>query len=177
MAQELDDSAGSPIPARLGRENQRYDDSGRRLTAGCVVRRGDEVLMISSSKDPNKFIIPKGGWENDETIEEAAMRETLEESGVRVLLGTMVGWFDCPSGGGARARDCARSGRSVCRRWIHGLRERGCANGWERTRRLQCAGIPIWDASLSWPLSSRKRVSNHIYIYMGRIIELAFQQS
>jgi hypothetical protein len=38
---------------------------------------GRECLLISS-KDPSLWIFPKGGWETDETLEEAACRETLE---------------------------------------------------------------------------------------------------
>jgi hypothetical protein len=70
-------------PAREGRELQRYGDDGQRLTAGCVVLRegsgkSRECLMITSTKDPSRWVFPKGGWELDETLEEAAQRETLE---------------------------------------------------------------------------------------------------
>ncbi|RZB46248.1 Nudix hydrolase 16, mitochondrial, partial [Glycine soja] len=36
-------------------------------------------------------LLLKGGWENDETVEEAAVREAIEEAGVRGDL--MVTWF------------------------------------------------------------------------------------
>ncbi|KAJ0798673.1 putative NUDIX hydrolase domain-containing protein [Helianthus annuus] len=41
--------------------------------------------MVSS---PNRddMVFPKGGWESDETVEEAACREALEEAGVRGIL-------------------------------------------------------------------------------------------
>ncbi|XP_074372174.1 nudix hydrolase 13, mitochondrial isoform X1 [Apium graveolens] len=44
-----------------------------------------EVLMISS---PNRddLVFPKGGWEDDETVEEAACREALEEAGVKGII-------------------------------------------------------------------------------------------
>ncbi|MBA0726736.1 hypothetical protein Golax_002544 [Gossypium laxum] len=43
------------------------------------------VLMIST---PNRddLVFPKGGWEDDETVNEAACREALEEAGVKGIL-------------------------------------------------------------------------------------------
>uniref|UniRef100_A0A803MMY4 Nudix hydrolase domain-containing protein n=1 Tax=Chenopodium quinoa TaxID=63459 RepID=A0A803MMY4_CHEQI len=41
-----------------------------------------EVLMINSQSGPG-LLFPKGGWENDETVEEAAAREAVEEAGVK----------------------------------------------------------------------------------------------
>lgn len=34
--------------------------------------------MITSTKDNSKWVFPKGGWELDESLEEAAERETVE---------------------------------------------------------------------------------------------------
>eukprot|EP00049_Salpingoeca_infusionum_P014598 m.276000 g.276000 ORF g.276000 m.276000 type:complete len:188 (-) comp15704_c0_seq2:8614-9177(-) len=82
----------SPQPARVGREKQRYED-GKRLVVGGVPYRvssnGLEVLLISSSKKP-EWIIPKGGWETDETAEEAARREAYEEAGVEGAVGKLL---------------------------------------------------------------------------------------
>ncbi|XP_058110651.1 nudix hydrolase 16, mitochondrial-like isoform X2 [Magnolia sinica] len=83
------------LVARTGRLQQRYE-AGCRLVAGCIpfkYRNSDEncdskpekvveVLMINSQSGPG-LLFPKGGWENDETVEEAAVREALEEAGVR----------------------------------------------------------------------------------------------
>lgn len=41
-----------------------------------------EVMLISSSGGTG-WVFPKGGWELDETAESAALRETVEEGGVR----------------------------------------------------------------------------------------------
>ncbi|XP_064988272.1 nudix hydrolase 16, mitochondrial-like isoform X2 [Musa acuminata AAA Group] len=87
----------SDLVARTGRHQQRYE-AGCRLVSGCIpfrYRNCDdtsdakpdpekevEVLMINSPSGPG-LLFPKGGWENDETVEEAAVREALEEAGVR----------------------------------------------------------------------------------------------
>ncbi|RWW26641.1 hypothetical protein GW17_00008966 [Ensete ventricosum] len=49
-----------------------------------------EVLMINSPSGPG-LLFPKGGWENDETVEEAAVREALEEAGVRGDIVSFLG--------------------------------------------------------------------------------------
>lgn len=82
----------SVLPARVGREKQRYSGQ-KRLVCGTVPYRWQlaadggrsasvEYLLIRSAKRHN-WIFPKGGWETDESAEEAAVRETLEESGVK----------------------------------------------------------------------------------------------
>lgn len=94
----------SELVARTGRLQQRYED-GCRLVAGCIPFRyrssfesdgaesekGVEVLMINSTSGPG-LLFPKGGWENDETVEEAAKREAIEEAGVR---GEILGCLGC----------------------------------------------------------------------------------
>ncbi|XP_039013103.1 nudix hydrolase 13, mitochondrial-like [Hibiscus syriacus] len=82
----------SYLPARKGRHRQRYTDH-LRLVAGCIPYRLENdteesrisVLMIST---PNRddLVFPKGGWEDDETVHEAACREALEEAGVKGIL-------------------------------------------------------------------------------------------
>lgn len=71
--------------SRMGRENQVYSIvTGARLVAGCVCLTPghDRVLLLSSSADRNKWIIPKGGVENDEPdYKITAERETWEEAG------------------------------------------------------------------------------------------------
>lgn len=59
-----------------------------RLLAGCVPLTNDgHVIFVSSSKHPDQWILPKGGWEQDETLTEAAKRETYEEAGLLGRLG------------------------------------------------------------------------------------------
>ncbi|XP_030965529.1 nudix hydrolase 16, mitochondrial [Quercus lobata] len=93
------------LVARTGRHQQRYD-AGCRLVAGCIpfrYRDSDvsgnsnfekivEVLMINSTSGPG-LLFPKGGWENDETVQEAAVREAIEEAGVRGELMDFLGYY------------------------------------------------------------------------------------
>ncbi|XP_052180900.1 nudix hydrolase 18, mitochondrial-like [Diospyros lotus] len=84
--------------SRTGRQFQRYDE-GCRQVVGCIpyrYKKGNqyiedlEVLLISSQKGQS-FFFPKGGWEIDESMEEAASRETQEEAGV-------IGFVECQLG-------------------------------------------------------------------------------
>lgn len=75
--------------SRQGRAQQRWadDEEPVRLTTGCVpILRGGKVLFVSASRKP-EWILPKGGWELDESIEESAVRECFEEAGVLGMLG------------------------------------------------------------------------------------------
>lgn len=89
--------------ARQGRELQRYSSCGRRLVVGCIpykLKKGDpctegidklvQVLVISSQKG-HGMMFPKGGWESDETITQAASREALEEAGVHGNVESQLG--------------------------------------------------------------------------------------
>lgn len=44
------------------------------------------MLLVASSKNEGEWVLPKGGWENDETQEEAAARETWEEGNAFFFL-------------------------------------------------------------------------------------------
>ncbi|KAH0453336.1 hypothetical protein IEQ34_017660 [Dendrobium chrysotoxum] len=82
------------LAARQGRQLQRYSSTGGRLVVGCIPYKFDvncssndllhslEVLVISSQKGYG-MMFPKGGWESDETVKQAASREALEEAGVQ----------------------------------------------------------------------------------------------
>ncbi|KAJ1698855.1 hypothetical protein LUZ63_007367 [Rhynchospora breviuscula] len=86
--------------SRQGRELQRYNKAGGRVVVGCIpyklkedipvgsrIDQAIEVLVITSQKG-HGMMFPKGGWELDETIDEAVTREAMEEAGV---LGTLQG--------------------------------------------------------------------------------------
>ena len=47
------------------------------------------MLFVSSSRK-NDWVLPKGGWENDEALEEGAIHECFEEAGVLGILGPQL---------------------------------------------------------------------------------------
>ncbi|XP_009615821.1 nudix hydrolase 17, mitochondrial-like [Nicotiana tabacum] len=94
------------LVSRSGRHLQRYN-KGRRQVVGCIPYRykdftelsmvdedAFEVLLISPQRKGKGLLFPKGGWEKDETIEDAAQRETVEEAGVRGEVECKLGtWY------------------------------------------------------------------------------------
>mmetsp|Transcript_17831 Transcript_17831/g.30315 ORF Transcript_17831/g.30315 Transcript_17831/m.30315 type:complete len:339 (-) Transcript_17831:1004-2020(-) len=88
---DLNKAVLSETKSRQGRDGQRWlkDSSGEyiRLVTGCVpILKDGRILLVSASRKP-EWILPKGGWEEDETIELSAVRETHEEAGVVGELG------------------------------------------------------------------------------------------
>ncbi|XP_073271807.1 nudix hydrolase 21, chloroplastic-like isoform X1 [Primulina huaijiensis] len=92
------------LVSRTGRNKQRYNFHGHRQVVGCIPYRYKgingksqvdeediEVLVITSQRKGKGMLFPKGGWETDELIESAALRETVEEAGV-------VGDVECTLG-------------------------------------------------------------------------------
>lgn len=74
-----------------------YDNEGYKKRAACVCVKNEsesEVLLISSSRKSNCWIIPGGGIESDENPEDAAEREVYEEAGVSGRLGRLLGVFE-----------------------------------------------------------------------------------
>ena len=65
----------------------RYGPKGERLVAGIVPLSADrtQVLLIQSSSRKG-WVLPKGGWEADESEVEAATREAWEEAGIHVTI-------------------------------------------------------------------------------------------
>ncbi|KAG4430459.1 hypothetical protein IFR05_014048 [Cadophora sp. M221] len=76
-------AASRSMESRVGRNKQRYAETGERLVAGVVPLNAAKthVLLIQSTRRAG-WVLPKGGWESDESCTEAAQREAWEEAGI-----------------------------------------------------------------------------------------------
>ncbi|RMZ97640.1 diphosphoinositol polyphosphate phosphohydrolase 2 [Brachionus plicatilis] len=73
------------------------DNDGFKKRASCVCVRNEnenEVLLISSSRNKNRWVVPGGGIEDNENPEDAAEREVFEEAGVIGRLDRFLGVFE-----------------------------------------------------------------------------------
>lgn len=50
----------------------------------------NHVLLIQSTRRKS-WVLPKGGWESDETCEQAASREAWEEAGITIQIDYTLG--------------------------------------------------------------------------------------
>ncbi|CAL0331066.1 unnamed protein product [Lupinus luteus] len=92
------------LVSRSGRELQRYNNMGGRQVVGCIPYRYKEdmdgnmsneiELLVVSSQKGQALMFPKGGWEIDESLEEAACRESLEEAGVMGIVECTLGQWN-----------------------------------------------------------------------------------
>ncbi|KGL76410.1 Diphosphoinositol polyphosphate phosphohydrolase 1, partial [Tinamus guttatus] len=73
------------------------EEEGRGARGGPPRRRpvlSPQVLLVSSSRHPDRWIVPGGGMEPEEEPSVAAVREVCEEAGVKGTLGRLVGIFE-----------------------------------------------------------------------------------
>jgi ADP-ribose pyrophosphatase YjhB (NUDIX family) len=61
------------------------NSKGEILKAGCVVINKGKVLLVTT-EDHSLWGYPKGHAESGETLEQVALRETLEETGYKVQI-------------------------------------------------------------------------------------------
>jgi 8-oxo-dGTP diphosphatase len=69
-----------------------YTDYDTRLASYAVVTDGDRVLLARLSwPDAELWTLPGGGVDFEETVEEGAVREVLEETGYDVVVEELLG--------------------------------------------------------------------------------------
>lgn len=68
------------------------------LTVDTVVIKNSSILLIKRKNDPYQgfWALPGGFVEYGETVENAAVRETKEETGIDIKLGDLVGVYSDP---------------------------------------------------------------------------------
>ncbi|KAI5694633.1 hypothetical protein M8J75_002388 [Diaphorina citri] len=74
-----------------------YDQDGYRRRAACICVRNEaenEILLVTSSRRPEHWIVPGGGVEPEEEPAATALREVAEEAGVLGKLGRSLGVFE-----------------------------------------------------------------------------------
>jgi ADP-ribose pyrophosphatase YjhB (NUDIX family) len=64
----------------------------QRVTAGCIVIRDGKVLIVKSKN--GKYGIPKGGVNTLESYQDAAVRETYEETGIKTKIIEYIGKYE-----------------------------------------------------------------------------------
>ena len=69
-----------------------------------VVRKGDSFLLVQERKHGQRWYLPAGRAEPGESLADAALRETLEETGVPVRLLGVLRLEHSPLGREARVR-------------------------------------------------------------------------
>jgi len=102
-----------------------------KVVAGVIIGRSGRLLLLRRAIEPRRgtWTFPAGYMEIDETAEQAAIRETEEEVGLKVKLGPLVGAYSrpVPHGPGimvvvfrsSRPRGRVRAGREALEtRWF-----------------------------------------------------------
>jgi len=82
---------------RVPRDECIFDQDGYKRRAAAVCVRDDsekEVLLVSSLTKPDSWIVPAGKVQAGEEGGECAMREAMEEGGVRGRLGRHLGTYE-----------------------------------------------------------------------------------
>lgn len=69
-----------------------------KMAAGCIVVEGERVLLVKRGIEPGygRWVFPGGHVDRGETVEEAALRETLEECGVVAEVDELLGLYSYP---------------------------------------------------------------------------------
>lgn len=69
-----------------------------RLIVGCIAEWKERILLCRRSIEPRygMWTVPAGFMENGETVEQGAVRETLEEANARVEIGPLYALYNIP---------------------------------------------------------------------------------
>ena len=99
-------------------------DAPRKNGVAPGVTSPKEILLISSAKKADKWMVPGGGVDPGEDLSTAAARETFEEAGVRGRLDGLVGVFETTSGTRTRTHVFKLVVEEVADTWAESARKR-----------------------------------------------------
>jgi 8-oxo-dGTP diphosphatase len=70
----------------------------RPLTVDAILLRGNDIVLIRRKNEPykNELALPGGFVERDETVEQAVVRETKEETGLDTEIVRLIGVYSDP---------------------------------------------------------------------------------
>lgn len=80
---QVTNTTAVPVPAAPQKRGQKRPLADPRIGVGCIVLRGDEILLV---RERGRWSLPKGGLEAGELVQDGARRETFEETGLVVEL-------------------------------------------------------------------------------------------
>jgi ADP-ribose pyrophosphatase YjhB (NUDIX family) len=80
---QVTNTVAVPTPAAPSKRGQKRPLADPRIAVGCIVLRGDEILLV---RERGRWSLPKGGLESGELVQDGARRETFEETGLVVEL-------------------------------------------------------------------------------------------
>jgi len=66
------------------------------VAADAIIEIGDQIVLIERKNFPLGWAIPGGFVDLGETVEQAAIREALEETSVKVTLRALLGIYSRP---------------------------------------------------------------------------------
>lgn len=95
---ELRIPEGDNLPRHICNSCQTIHYSNPKIVAGCIAEWEDQILLCKRAIEPRYglWTLPAGFMENNETVAEAAKRETLEEANARVETIGMYALYNIP---------------------------------------------------------------------------------
>jgi len=99
LSTKFTDNLAQEKSSRQGRSLQRWlihqptEELVRQVSGTIPITRDGRIILVSASRKA-EWILPKGGWDNDESKEECAARETFEEGGILGSLGGCLAPID-----------------------------------------------------------------------------------